>query len=319
MSKAFRWRVLLVVAVLGGAVALVLTRPVVLGLDLRGGTQIVLEAQDTPEQKVDSDTASRTLEVLRRRVDALGVSEPTLQRSGDRRIIVELPGVADPDQALAVIGRTAQLTFHPVLGLADGSTSTTTVPGGDQQELVLSDTDGSRLRLGPPQVTGAGVGTARATLGGSFGGQWEVQVEFRGDGSRQWTALTGEAACAAPGDPTRRIAIVLDEEVVSSPAVSPEVQCGAGISGGDTVITGQFTQREAKDLALLIRAGALPVPVTVVEQRTIGPTLGDAAISASVKATIIGASLTILYMLVYYRLLGALAALISRARSLASR
>jgi SecD/SecF fusion protein len=318
MSKAFRWRVLLVVAVLGGAVALVLTRPVVLGLDLRGGTQIVLEAQDTPEQKVDSDTASRTLEVLRRRVDALGVSEPTLQRSGDRRIIVELPGVADPDQALAVIGRTAQLAFHPVIGLADASTPTTAEPGGDPPELVLNDADGSRLRLGAPQVTCAGVGTARATLGGSFGGLWEVQVEFRGDGSRQWAELTGEAACAAPGDPARRIAIVLDDEVVSSPAVSPEVQCGAGISGGDTVITGQFTQREAKDLALLIRAGALPVPVTVVEQRTIGPTLGDAAISASVKATIIGASLTVLYMLVYYRLLGALAALALGAYGLIS-
>ena len=318
MSKAFRWRVLFVVAVLGGAVALVLTRPVVLGLDLRGGTQIVLEAQDTPEQEVDGDTASRTLEVLRRRVDALGVSEPTLQRSGDRRIIVELPGVADPEQALSVIGRTAQLAFHPVLGLAAASTSTTVVPGGDPPELVLSDADGSRLRLGPPQVTGAGVGTARATLGGSFGGLWEVQVEFRGEGSRQWAELTGEAACAAPGDPTRRIAIVLDDEIVSSPSVSPEIQCGAGISGGDTVITGQFTQREAKDLALLIRAGALPVPVTVVEQRTIGPTLGDAAISASVKATIIGASLTILYMLVYYRLLGALAALALGAYGLIS-
>jgi SecD/SecF fusion protein len=318
MSKAFRWRVLLVVAVLGGAVALVMTRPVVLGLDLRGGTQIVLEAQDTPEQKVDSDTASRTLEVLRRRVDALGVSEPTLQRSGDRRIIVELPGVADPDQALDVIGRTAQLAFHPVLGLADASAPATAEPGGDPPELVLSDADGSRLRLGPPQVTGAGVGTARATLGGSFGGLWEVQVEFRGDGSRQWAELTGEAACAAPGDPARRIAIVLDDEIVSSPSVSPEVQCGSGISGGDTVITGQFTQREAKDLALLIRAGALPVPVTVVEQRTIGPTLGDAAISASVKATIIGASLTILYMLVYYRILGAIAALALGAYGLIS-
>ena len=118
MSNAFRWRALLAVAVLGGAVALVVARPVRLGLDLQGGTQIVLEAQDTPRQQVDGDTASRTLEVLRRRVDALGVAEPTLQRSGDRRIIVELPGVADLEQALDVIGRTAQLAFHPVLGSA---------------------------------------------------------------------------------------------------------------------------------------------------------------------------------------------------------
>ena len=130
MSNAFHWRALLVVAVLGGAVALVVTRPVRLGLDLRGGTQIVLEAQDTPRQKVDGDTASRTLEVLRRRVDALGVSEPTLQRSGDRRIIVELPGVADPEQAVSVIGRTAQLAFHPVLGPPDASAPTTTLSDG---------------------------------------------------------------------------------------------------------------------------------------------------------------------------------------------
>ena len=123
MSNAFGWRLLLVVAVLGGAVALALSRPVRLGLDLRGGTQIVLEAQDTPRQKVDGDTASRTLEVLRRRVDALGVAEPNLQRSGERRIIAELPGLAEPEQALRVIGRTAQLAFHPVLGYAHGSTT----------------------------------------------------------------------------------------------------------------------------------------------------------------------------------------------------
>jgi SecD/SecF fusion protein len=319
MSNAFRWRVLLVVAVLGGAVALVLARPVRLGLDLQGGTQIVLEAQDTPRQKVDGDTASRTLEVLRRRVDALGVAEPTLQRSGDRRIIVELPGVADPQQALDVIGRTAQLAFHPVLGPADPTTPTTaTGPTEEPQELVLTGDDGARLRLAPARVTGEAVSTARATLGGSFGGEWQVQVEFRGDGSREWAALTGAAACPPAGDPTRRIAIVLDEEIISSPEVSSSVPCGTGITGGDTVITGQFTEREAKELALLIRAGALPVPVTVVEQRTIGPTLGDAAIDASVRATVLGAALTILYMLVYYRLLGFLAALALGAYGLIS-
>ncbi|HVL28168.1 MAG TPA: protein translocase subunit SecD, partial [Acidimicrobiales bacterium] len=324
---------MLVIAVLGGALALVLARPVRLGLDLQGGTQIVLEAQDTARQQVDSDTAARTVEVLRRRVDALGVAEPTLQRSGDRRIIVELPGVADPDQALEVIGRTAQLAFHPVIGVESPLTTTTTTtttapvgPGGeapttttpaeagpeavpDAGELVLESPEGLPLRLAPARVTGEAVGTARAILGGSFGGEWQVAVEFRGGGSREWTELTGEAACSPPGDPSRRIAIVLDDEIISSPEVAASVPCGVGISGGDTVITGQFTEREAKDLALLIRAGALPVPVTVVEQRTIGPTLGEAAISASVRATVIGATLTILYMLVYYRLLGLLAAL----------
>ena len=306
MSHPFRWRVIAVVAVLAGAAALVATRPVRLGLDLRGGTQIVLEAQDTDRQRVDDDTASRTLEVLRRRVDALGVAEPTLQRSGDRRIIIELPGVADPDEALEVVGRTAQLAFHPVEGVEPPTNDPAATPPEDA--LVLPDSDGTRLRLAPAAVTGEAVATARATLGGSLG-QWQVEIDFRGDGAREWAELTGQAACAPAGDPKRRVAIVLDRDVISSPAVDPGVACGQGISGGSTVITGQFDEREAKDLALLVRAGALPVPVTVVEQRTIGPTLGDAAVEASVKATVIGAALTIIYMLLYYRLLGALAAI----------
>ena len=309
MSNAFRWRVLAVVAVVAGAGALVATRPVRLGLDLQGGTQIVLEAQDTDRQKVDDDTTSRTLEVLRRRVDALGVSEPSLQRSGDRRIIIELPGVADPEEALEVVGRTAQLAFHAVEAVepaaTDPETDPTTAPAPDA--LVLADSDGSRLRLAPAAVTGEAVSTARAALGGTLG-QWQVEIDFRGDGARDWATLTGEAACAPAGDPKRRVAIVLDREVISSPAVDPGVACGTGISGGSTVITGQSGEGEARDLALLIRAGALPVPVTVVEQRTIGPTLGDAAVEASVKATLIGAALTILYMIVYYRVLGVLAA-----------
>ncbi len=293
------------------AAALVATRPVRLGLDLRGGTQIVLEAQDTERQKVDADTVSRTLEVLRRRVDALGVAEPTLQRSGQRRIVVELPGLADPKKAVEVIGRTAQLAFHPVMGPAEPTAPTTapgatsTQPGGD--ELVLTDEDGAQLRVGPSRMAGEAVGGARAAFDPQAG-QWSVEVDFRGSGEREWAKLTGEAACAPAGDPKRRVAIALDRDVISSPQVDPSVACGEGITGGKTQITGQFSEREAKDLALLIRAGALPVPVDIVEQRTIGPTLGDAAIRASVQAALIGAALTILYMIAYYRLLGGLAA-----------
>ena len=113
--QKLRWRAALVLATVAGAAFLIVDRPANLGLDLQGGTQIVLEARDAPGRKVDSDTLDRTLEVLRRRVDQLGVAEPYLQRSGDRRIIVELPGVADPEEAVAVIGKTAELTFHAVL------------------------------------------------------------------------------------------------------------------------------------------------------------------------------------------------------------
>ena len=308
MSNAPRWRAVAALGVVAGAAALAFTKPVQLGLDLQGGTQIVLEAQNTDRVQVDGDVASRTLEVLRRRVDALGVSEPSLQRSGQRRIIVELPGVADPDEAVEVIGRTAQLEFRPVLGV-EALVATSTTGPEDQPGDVFEAEGGERLRLGPATVTGEAVGSAKAGLTGDLASQWHVEVSFRGDGGEQWRELTAQAACAADGDPRRRVAIVLDRDVISSPQVSPEIACGQGIAGGSTVITGDFTEGEAKDLALLIRAGALPVPVEIVEQRTVGPTLGDAAVRASVQAALIGAALTILYMIAYYRLLGLLASI----------
>ena len=310
MSRHLGWRLVAVLLLLGAAGWMVVTRPARLGLDLRGGTQIVLEATDSPDRRVDGDTLARTLEVLRRRVDQLGVAEPTLQRSGERRVIVELPGVYDPAEAVEVIGRTAQLTFHPVLGLAEPAAEepAPTQPPASSGELVLADEDGGRLRLGPAALTGEAVGDARAELDPQAQVRWQVAIEFQGDGGRRWAELTGEAACQPPGDPTRRVAIVLDRQVISSPQVDPSVACEQGIGGGQTVITGDFTDREAQDLSLLIRAGALPVPVEVVEQRTVGPTLGEAAIKASVQAAVLGTALTILYMIAYYRLLGGLAA-----------
>jgi SecD/SecF fusion protein len=299
-----------VLLVLGAAGWMVVTRPARLGLDLRGGTQIVLEAKDSADRQVDGDTVARTLEVLRRRVDQLGVAEPTLQRSGERRVIVELPGVYDPREAVEVIGKTAQLAFHPVLGVAEPASeeATTTQPPAGREELVLADEDGGRLRLGPAALTGEAVGDARAELDSQFQTRWQVAIEFQGAGGRRWAELTGQAACQPAGDPRRRVVIALDRQVISSPQVDPSVQCEQGITGGQTVITGDFTNQEAEDLSLLIRAGALPVPVEVVEQRTVGPTLGAAAIKASMQAAVVGAALTMLYMIAYYRLLGGLAA-----------
>jgi SecD/SecF fusion protein len=309
--QELRWRVVAVIAVLLATGVLITTRPVRLGLDLQGGTQITLQADGRGGQNIDGDTIDRTLEVLRRRVDQLGVAEPTLQRSGDRRIIVELPGLKDADQAVAVIGQTAQLAFRPVLGVERDAASPAAAPAlpgpapGSGDDLLLPAEDGTLLRLGPAALTGDAVGTARAT----FQSLWQVEVEFRGSGQAAWERLTGTAACAPPGDPTRRIAITLDQKVISSPQVSPEIRCNEGIRGGSTVISGDFRQQDANELALLIRAGALPVPVQIVEQRTIGPTLGQAAIRASVQAAVIGALFTIVYMIAYYRLLGVLAAL----------
>jgi SecD/SecF fusion protein len=310
VSRHLGWRLVAVLLILGAAGWMVVTRPARLGLDLRGGTQIVLEATDSPDRRVDGDTVARTLEVLRRRVDQLGVAEPTLQRSGERRVLVELPGVYDPAEAVEVIGRTAQLTLHPVLGLAEPAAGepAPTRPPANTDELVLADEGGGRLRLGPAALTGEAVGDARAELDPQAQVRWQVAIEFQGDGGRRWAELTGEAACQPADDPRRRVAIVLDRQVISSPQVDPSVACEQGIGGGQTVITGDFTDREAQDLSLLIRAGALPVPVEVVSQRTVGPTLGEAAIKASVQAAVLGTALTILYMIAYYRLLGGLAA-----------
>src|SRR3970040_2490853 len=150
MLKVSRWRLFWTVVSIGAAVYLVLNNPINLGLDLRGGTQIVLEAQDTPEVTVDAEVTTRTLEVLRRRVDAFGVAEPTLQLSGDRRIIIELPGLEDPEQALQGIGRTAQLTFHPVLeAVATGRPR----QGDAEAALILPGEPGEDVGLG---AAGAG-------------------------------------------------------------------------------------------------------------------------------------------------------------------
>src|SRR3954451_20048672 len=124
MSRASQVRALLALAVLALSAFFAITHDPRLGLDLRGGTQIVLETQDSPTTKANKTSTDRALEVLRRRVDALGVSEPSLARAGERRIVVELPGVQDPREAAEKIGRTAQLTFHPVLGATDGAQPT---------------------------------------------------------------------------------------------------------------------------------------------------------------------------------------------------
>ncbi|MCX4234976.1 protein translocase subunit SecD [Streptomyces ortus] len=297
MTRAIRVRAFFALAVLALSLYITLTVPVRLGLDLRGGTQLVLETRDSPTAEADSEATDRTLEVLRQRIDALGVSEPTIARSGDNRIIVELPGVQDPREAADVLGRTAQLTFHPVL-----DTEPDTDPG-----TVDTDESGRPVRLGPSALTGADVDSAEARIDAQSGAGWFVGIEFKGAGDA-WAELTGRAACHPAGDPARRVAIVLDDKVISSPQVNSSVACRTGITGGSTQITGSFSQEEARELGLLINGGALPVPVETVEQRTVGPTLGATAIEASAWAAVIGTALTSLFIIAVYRLLGALAA-----------
>jgi SecD/SecF fusion protein len=304
VSRAPLVRAIVTFVILAGALYFAISTPARLGLDLRGGTQIVLQTKDSPTTKADAAATDRALEVLRRRVDALGVAEPTLARSGENRIIVELPGLQDPRKAEQVVGRTAQLTFHPVLGMAKKGDK----PKG-KGERVIRDEGGQWIRLGPAALTGEGVSDAAGRTDPSRGVGWFVTIDFNGKGDKAWTKLTAEAACAPVGDPTRRVAIVLDNKVISSPQVSPEVPCNVGIAGGSTEITGSFDQQSAQELAALIKGGALPVPVEIVEQRVVGPTLGAEAIEASAKAAVIGLVLTGLFIIAVYRLMGFLATL----------
>jgi SecD/SecF fusion protein len=284
-----------------------------LGLDLSGGTQITLETSDSPTVEADAEATDRTLEVLRGRVDALGVAEPTLARAGENRILVELPGLQDPREAAEVIGRTAQLSFHPVISAGEQQNRQNREnrqnedEQGNQRQREVVDEDGAPLTIGRVAVQGDQVASSDPGNDPATGSGWFVTVDFKGGGGEAWKQLTAEAACNPPGDPKRRVAIVLDDEVISSPQVAETVSCGVGITGGSTQITGDFSADDARELSILIEGGALPVPVEIIEQRTVGPTLGEAAIDASIKAAIIGLSLTGLFIIVVYRLMGLLA------------
>ncbi|MEE1822187.1 protein translocase subunit SecD [Streptomyces sp. BE20] len=306
--RATFWRALLALAVVGVSFYVALTTPARLGLDLRGGTRIVLETQDAPGVRADAAATDRALEVLRRRVDGLGVAEPSLARSGERRIVVELPGVQDPRKAAEVIGRTAQLTFHAVTGATAAADGPVGSPAADgSRALADPDVPGRHLRLGPPALTGDGVKSARAVLDTRSGSGWGIDLSFRGAAADTWARLTGDAACAGPSDPARRVAIVLDDRIVSAPGMQDSVPCGRGIAGGSAQITGAFSADEARDLAALVEGGALPVPVKAIEQSTVGPSLGAEAIRASALAAGIGLLCTAIFIIAVYRLLGALA------------
>ncbi|MGA8988743.1 protein translocase subunit SecD [Aeromicrobium sp.] len=297
ISRAPWWRAVAAFFVVAIALTFALTSSAKLGLDLRGGTQIVLETQDSDRVKADAESTDRALSVLRGRVDALGVAEPTLARSGETRIIIELPGLQDPREAAKVIGQTAQLSFHEVLGIPTEGQE----PGAGEQ--ILDDESGQPVLVGKPLLDGNGVKDASAQTEQQGLGQWLVNVDFNGQGRTGWKQLVSDA-CANPAA-GNRVAIVLDTEVISSPGVVPEL-CASG-GGSSTSISGDFTQASAKDLAVLIKGGALPVPVETVEQRTVGPTLGKVAIDASIEAAIIGIILTGLFIMFVYRLVGLLA------------
>jgi SecD/SecF fusion protein len=301
MSRGVWVRFILVVGLLVGCVALAVNVKPNLGLDLRGGAQFIFEAEGTEQVPANAENVDKTLEVLRGRVDALGVAESTLARQGENRILVELPGVTNDEEAQEAeerIGSTAKLTIHEVIGTAEPDAK----PAKKDNQVLPSD-QGDTIEVGPTVIQGEEISGASAVQRDQSV-EWVVAIDFNGKGGSTWADITGKAACNPSGDPKRRIAIVLDGEVISSPEVNTDVGCDVGIRGGSTDITGNFTSTEAKDLAALIEGGALPLELTAISDRLVGPSLGAAAIDASIEAGIIGIALTGLFIIFVYRLVG---------------
>lgn len=299
MSRGVLIRLLLVLGLLGACVAVSLNKEPRLGLDLSGGTQIVLQTQDTDRVKADAESTDRALEILRGRVDALGVTEPTLTRSGSDQIIVELPDVQDPREAADTLGRTAQLSAHAVYGPAQSKKLTPEMK--KKGHIVLPGDDGQLYELGPVVLDGNEITNASAQQPQNQAA-WVVQVDFTGKGDDAFAKLSGDVACAKDGIQT--LAFVLDKEIISNASVAQEF-CPGGIRGGTSIES--FPFEEADELATLIKGGALPVPVKVISQSIVGPTLGEAAIDASWKAGVIGLILTALFIGFVYRLFGFIA------------
>ena len=315
---------LLVVAIIAIAafVAFPIQGKVRLGLDLRGGVHIVLQAKGTPENPVNKDSVDRLIAVLRNRIDQYGIAEPVIQAQGEDRVAIDLPGVEDPEAALDLIGRTAVLEFRQVLGESprvpaqpvranydsDDQFKAAQDPWNEAKKevdayitqmknavkstpdvVVANGDDGGAYLLGKQYVSGKNL-TKADTVFDQFG-KAAVSIKVNAEGAR----LFDEATAANVG---KQIAIVLDNLVISAPVVQQR------ISGGEAQITGKFSTEEANRLAIMLRAGALPVGVEILENRSVGPTLGADSIHDGIRSGLIGAVLVILFMFVYYGVLG---------------
>jgi preprotein translocase subunit SecD len=302
--------ILLVAAGALGATVATKTTPN-LGLDLQGGASVVLQ----PKHKAKASALDQAIEIIRSRVDALGVAEPDISRQGNS-IIIQLPGVKNQKRALSIVGQTAQLLFRPVVGtLPPESTPPPAAPGSPpttasaasvpttpreqddpKQVVVLPELDRktkkvtARYQLGPAELTGRALSGATATVDPNTG-QWQVDFTLNGTGSKQFDQL-------AQRNFHKQVAIDLDGQVQSAPTINAQQFNGKG------QISGNFSQSDAKNLALVLRYGALPIVLEPQTVQTVSATLGKDSLSAGLVAGAVGLGLVALYMVAYYRALG---------------
>jgi len=266
-----------------------------------GREMITLKIRDKRVAEIKKNTVDQSLETIRNRVDQFGITEPEIIPQGEDRIIVQLPGVKDTARAKNLIGKTALLEFklvddeHSVDEALRGN-----IPEGDAvyQGATIDRESGRRLSISyllkdKTLLTGGYLESAKVQISDRFG-EPNVSIKFNTQGAEDFDRITGENV-------GKRLAIVLDGVVHSAPVIKER------ISGGQAQITGTFTMEEAHDLAIVLRAGALPAPVNVLEERTVGPSLGQDSIDQGLMATIIGGIAVFLFMFIYYRLSGLVA------------
>ncbi|MEM0980460.1 MAG: protein translocase subunit SecD [Cyanobacteria bacterium P01_H01_bin.58] len=333
---------LLLLLILGLAIAAIVVIsqvPTRLGLDLRGGTQLTLQIQTTDEipnlRERDIEAVQR---VIAGRVDELGVSETSVQQLGQNQLLVQLPGVSNPEQARRVLGETAQLEFRAqrqgseqqflienqilqehqreLFTLqqfaqtleeegTDNEAGTTQADLEaqiqDLQQTIRESNEAIFALFEPAELTGERLTDAYAQPINNGGTLWEVVIDFNSEGAAKFTELSRNLAGTG-----RTLGIFLDNRLLSAPTVDVQY-ADTGIVGGSAVISGNFNAEQSGDLAIQLRGGALPLPVEVAETRTVGPTLGRDSIQRSLYAAIAGLILVLIFMAVYYRLPGILA------------
>ena len=311
----------LIIVLVIGAIVLLVQLPLNLGLDLRGGAQLTIQVKPTEEVKeISLEDLEAVKRVMQNRVNASGVSEALVQTAGDNRILVQLPGVSDPQEAERRLQGTAQLEFREQLAgteqelrvefalqqQMEAEIETLQKQDGKPEEIIEKQESLAKTReainelFDSPEVVGKNLTNALATQSPSGLG-WQVSIAFDKKGGDDFAELTKNLAGTG-----RSIGIFLDGVLISAPTVGPQY-AETGIDGGGADITGNFTIEEARDLEIQLRGGSLPFPVEVVENRTVGATLGQDSIKRSVYAGIAGLTLVLIFMAVYYRLPGIIA------------
>jgi len=275
------------------------------------GQNLVLAIAEKEKKAIKDNAANQALETIRNRIDQFGVSEPTIQRQGENELVVQLPGVKDPRRAIDLIGKTAQLEFKlldeesPLAAQLPQSIAPSEeegvlkqfadkLPEGDEilfEKKVNKETGVVRkmpiLLKKEAVMTGDLLSEARVSLDNKFSEPY-VSMTFNEEGARRFEEVTG-------ANVKKRMAIILDNTVYSAPVIQEK------ISGGNAQISGSFTMEDAKDLSIVLKAGALPAPLKMLQNVTVGPSLGEDSIKASKLAGLVGTLATIIFMLIYYR------------------